>query len=93
MVTEAVPYPVNKTSVLAAFSRALGREAHVLTLHPDILWQQMYNRLQWGGEDVRSRIAPELALRLAPGDKPWLKMKTPYAESQSCCCVSKQAAA
>jgi len=29
---------------LIAFSRALTREAHVLTQQPDLLWQQLYNR-------------------------------------------------
>jgi hypothetical protein len=33
--------------VLEAFGKALGREAHNLTRWPDLLWQQLYNRLQW----------------------------------------------
>ena len=37
---------------LKAYAHTLGRETHVLTLHPDLLWQQMYNRLQWEGEEV-----------------------------------------
>jgi hypothetical protein len=32
--------------VLQAFSCARRREAHVLKDHPDLLWQQLYNRLQ-----------------------------------------------
>ena len=38
-------------TTLQAFSRALTREAHVLTQQPDILWQQLYNRLQWEADD------------------------------------------
>ena len=38
-------------TTLQAFSRALTREAHVLTQQPDILWQQLYNRLQWDDGD------------------------------------------
>ena len=33
--------------VLQAFEKAFQREAHNLTPHPDLLWQQLYNRLQW----------------------------------------------
>jgi len=32
--------------VLQVFSRALQRERHNLTSHPNILWQQLHNRLQ-----------------------------------------------
>ncbi len=33
-------------TVLSAFVRALGQETHVLTRHPELLWQQMYNSLR-----------------------------------------------
>jgi hypothetical protein len=39
----------DQRTVLQAFSRALSKEAHVLTQHPELMWQQMYNRLRWGG--------------------------------------------
>ena len=42
--------PLETMAILHAFSRALGREVHVLTGHPELLWQQLYNRLQWEGE-------------------------------------------
>jgi hypothetical protein len=32
--------------VLQAYNSALGREAHILTQHPDLLWQQMHNQLK-----------------------------------------------
>ncbi len=37
---------VEQSSVLTAFSRALRREAHVLTQRPDLLWQQLHNDLR-----------------------------------------------
>ncbi len=73
----------DKGNVMGAFSRALGREAHLLTPHPDLLWQQIYNRLQWEGEDVKQIIAPELTRRSASGAKPWMKTKTYLRESSS----------
>jgi hypothetical protein len=33
--------------VPGAVTRALRREAHVLSGLPGLLWQQFYNRLQW----------------------------------------------
>jgi len=69
--------------VLKAFSRALTREAHVLTDEPDLLWQQLYNRLQWEGEGVKQTLASELTRRCAPGARPWLRLKTPYRESEA----------
>jgi hypothetical protein len=70
-------------SSLKAFSRALTREAHVLSREPGLLWQQMYNRLQWQGETVEQAIAPELALRSAPGARPWMRVKTHFRESEA----------
>jgi WD40 repeat protein len=68
-------------AVLKAFSRALARETHVLTRQPDLLWQQLYNRLQWDGEEVEQTVTPELARRSALGAKPWMRNNTPYCES------------
>jgi hypothetical protein len=38
---------VARPAVLEALSRALRREAHALLRRPDLLWQQLYNRLRW----------------------------------------------
>jgi hypothetical protein len=54
-------------TTLKAFSRALAREAHVLTRQPDLLWEQLYNRLQWEEEAVKQTLTSELALRNALG--------------------------
>jgi len=69
--------------VLKAFSRALSREAHVLTQHPDLLWQQLYNRLQWEEEEVNQSLALELEKHCTKGARPWARTRTPYMESQS----------
>ena len=68
-------------TILGAFSRAIAREAHVLTRSPDLLWQQLYNRLQWEGEETKQALETELAQRSAPGARPWLRLNTPYRES------------
>ena len=71
----------NYSSVLKTFSRTLLREAHVLTKHPDLLWQQMYNRLQWEKE-AEPILIPELESRIRNGQF-WLELKTPFRESSS----------
>ena len=37
----------NQRLALETFGRVLGKEAHNLTQRPELVWQQMYNRLQW----------------------------------------------
>ncbi len=48
--------------VLQAFSRELDREVNTLIKRPDLLWQQLYNRLQWAQGPVTglgiNRAAP-----------------------------------
>jgi hypothetical protein len=39
-----------RQATLEAFARAIDHEAHVLSERPDLLWQQLYNRLQWEEE-------------------------------------------
>jgi hypothetical protein len=58
--------------VLQAFSRALRRESHVLTQHPKLLWQQLYNRLQWQEDVVKQVIEAEKGKRAVIGALPWL---------------------
>jgi len=60
--------------VLTAFRRVLGQELHNLRERPEVLWQQMYNRLQWvddeeGDRPVLQVIAPEFQKRISPGPK------------------------
>lgn len=57
-------------AVPSAFARALAREAHVLTAQPDLLWTQLFNRLQWEGDALQAVLAPQLARRSAPRASP-----------------------
>lgn len=55
------------------FARSLRQETHVLSRRPDLLWQQLYNRLQWEQEPPP-----------APGGgAPWLRLKSPLRESRT----------
>jgi WD40 repeat protein len=72
-----------RRSTLEAFVRALQRESHVLSRQPDLVWQQLYNRLQWEDEPLPSLLAPQLARRSAPGAAPWLRTRTPFPESEA----------
>lgn len=70
-------------TILEAFSRTLGKELHNLRERPDILWQQMYNRLQWEGNDALSVvITPELEWRKRPGAQCWFHLKNQPFESE-----------
>jgi WD40 repeat protein/tetratricopeptide (TPR) repeat protein len=75
----------DQKAVLQAFSHALGREAHVLAQYPDLLWQQLYNRLQWedGNQDgpVSKLLSTEAKKRSAPGSRPWLHSRCKINES------------
>ena len=75
--------PAERRATLEAFARALKREAHVFLQRPDLLWQQLYNRLQWEDEPVPQLLAPELAHRSTPGATPWLRTRTPFREAKA----------
>ena len=68
---------------LTAFDRALGRESHNLMGRPDLLWQQLYNRLQWGEDPVPGLLEPQLRRRSVHGATPWLRAKTHLRESEA----------
>ncbi|MGD2218153.1 MAG: WD40 repeat domain-containing protein, partial [Gemmatimonadales bacterium] len=70
-------------AVLAAFRRALAREMNVLRRDPELLWQELYNRLQWEDEQVRALLAPEFERRSPPGASPWLRTRTRFRESEA----------
>ena len=73
--------------VLQAFSSTLAREAHVLTQHPDLLWQQMYNRLQWLEGPIAQLAAIERGARSSQRVRPWVCAKTPFRESENLLCT------
>jgi hypothetical protein len=54
----------DQRAVLEAFSKDFTREIHNLKERPDILWQQMYNRLQWADGDEGLRREHPRALNL-----------------------------
>jgi WD40 repeat protein len=72
-----------QSTVLKAFSHALGREEPVLVSHPEIIWQQLYNRLQWADEPNPRVLAPELGRSRKPGAATWMKNKKPSRESNA----------
>lgn len=72
-----------RAETLFAFGRALGREAHVLPGDPDLLWQQVYNRLQWEDQPIPALLGPEFERRTRPGARPWLRTRTPFPESEA----------
>ena len=47
-----------KKTTLAVFARTLQREAHVLKDRPDLLWQQLFNRLKWEPEPLLPNSTP-----------------------------------
>ena len=69
--------------VLAAFRRALAREMHALRHHPRLLWQQLYNRLQWEDGQVRAFLELEFERRSVLGASPWLRTRTRTRESDA----------
>jgi hypothetical protein len=67
--------------VIAAFRRALNQEAHVLTGHPGLLWQQLFNRLQWREGPVSDVVESVRAHRASSGAPPWVHLRTPLREA------------
>jgi WD40 repeat protein len=82
-VDAAPPAPRNGRAVLAAFSRAVAREATTLASRPEATWQQLANRLQWAGADVLAAIGSELHRRTTGKDSPWLRLRTRFPESEA----------
>jgi WD40 repeat protein len=69
--------------VFDAFAGALRREAHRLTHRPDLLWQQLFNRLQWEDARVVKILEPELERRSGVSARPWFRTKTRFRESKA----------
>jgi hypothetical protein len=74
---------VQRADVLGAFRRVLGQEAHILRREAGLLWQQLYNRLQWKDGPVSAVLEPVLERRIGQGVAPWLRTRTPFRESQA----------
>jgi len=71
--------------VLEEFRKVVGQELHNLRKQPQILWQQLFNRLQWVDKEkngpVSKVINQELEKRITHGSEPWLKLKNILFES------------
>jgi WD40 repeat protein len=67
--------------VLSDFSRALARESDHFTRRPDLMWQQLYNRLQWQSGTTRHILEEALAQRSIRGSGVWTRLRTPFSES------------
>ena len=69
-----------RQATLGALRRALRHEAHVLERSPELLWQQIHNRLQWADAEA-ARI---LGRKRDPGqqaEREWLQTRIPPSES------------
>jgi len=69
--------------VLESIHGALKRESHILFEHPPLLWQQVFNRLQWD-----QRIEPSITSGAYEQHndlevRPWIRTKNPYRETST----------
>lgn len=70
-------------SVLEAFRKVLGQELHNLRKSPEILWQQMFNRLQWKHDPVLEVLGSQLMYRTTQSKVPWFHIRTPLQEAEA----------
>ena len=64
----------SQRTTLAAFAKTLQLESHVLKNRPDLLWQQMYNRLQWDEESLQSKLETEKRRRIENQAPAWMRV-------------------
>lgn len=69
-----------RQSVLAAFRRATERELHDVTRQPELLWQQLHNRVQWA-DGAEAVLWPQRVRRSIGNARPWLRTRTRFRES------------
>ena len=69
----------DRTAALEQFSRALASEAHNLTHNPELMWQQLHNRLQWQPGLVHEVLKRDRERRAA-GGAAWIRTRTPFRE-------------
>jgi hypothetical protein len=73
----------DRLTALTTVAGALRRESHVLRERPEILWQQLYNRLQWADAPLAARLAAERERRSRPGARPWIHRYSRLRESEA----------
>jgi len=70
-----------RAALLGALELSLEREGHNLVDRPDLLWQQLYNRLQWE-TGLAAGILGEESSRRTGADRPvWMRSRFPLPES------------
>ncbi len=69
--------------VLTAFEQALGRESHILVEHPELIGQQLVNRLQWEVDSAPDLLEPALVRFARAASQPWVRSRTGARESTS----------
>lgn len=72
-----------RREALGTFCQMLRRETHVLARHPESLFQQVYNRLQWVDDSVAPTIAPQRDRRDVRGGRAWVRTLAPFRESEA----------
>ncbi len=75
--------PEAKLTALEAVLGVLYKENELLSVRPDLLWQCMYNRLQWEGQPIQVALATELEQRRSPGAREWLRLAAAPRESST----------
>ena len=73
----------DRLTALTAVAGAFRRESHVLLERPGLLWQQMYNRLQWAGPPLADHLAADRERRSRPGARRWIHRYTRLRESEA----------
>jgi len=69
--------------VLTAFQQALRRESHILVEHPDLIGQQLVNRLQWEIDSAPELLEPALVSFARAASQPWVRSRSRARESTS----------
>jgi len=70
---------IDTTGVIATLGLAIAREAPRLTHRPDLIRQQLHNRLQWESGPIPGILRREAAR--APQSRPWLRLRNPIPEA------------
>ncbi|MBI3800909.1 MAG: hypothetical protein HY268_28530, partial [Deltaproteobacteria bacterium] len=97
---QTLPVERSRHHILSLIEEALRREIHFVFGRPELLTQQLYNRLQWKRLQSLRPLIQTLEDKLN-GTRPWLHSITPYRESEylirtlaagteetSCCSIS-----
>jgi WD40 repeat protein len=76
------PASVDGRGMVEAFERAIAREAHNLARRPDLLQQQLENRLQWEHDELRSILGARRPTQSARR-RVAIRVKTQFRESRA----------